>query len=116
VYLLANSVQNAFSAVIDVSGLLFAAFYILTALATIVYYRRRVLSSAWDAIVLGVLPIGAAGFLTWIIAKSVQAAPASQIWSLAGVAVAGVVLLFAARFVLRSPFFQIQRESDTSAH
>jgi amino acid transporter len=116
IYLLANSVQNAFSAVVDVSGLLFAAFYILTALATIVYYRRRVLSSVWDAVVLGVLPIGAAGFLAWIIAKSVQAAPASQIWSLIGVAVVGLVLLLAARFVLRSPFFQIQRESDAPEH
>src|ERR1017187_4949926 len=46
VYLLANSVQNAFTAVINVSGLLFAAFYILTALATIVYYRRRIFTSA----------------------------------------------------------------------
>ena len=44
VYLLATSVQNAFNDVVDVTGLLFAAFYILTALATIVYYRRRVLA------------------------------------------------------------------------
>lgn len=104
--------QNAFTAVIDVSGLLFAAFYILTALATIVYYRRRVLASPWDALILGVLPLAAAGFLAWIIAKSVQAAPPSQIWSLAGVAALGVILLLAARFALRSPFFGLQRESD----
>jgi hypothetical protein len=55
------SVQSAFNAVVNVSGLLFAAFYILTALATMAYYRRRVLASAWDAIVLGILPLGAAG-------------------------------------------------------
>ncbi len=53
VYLLATSVQDAFSAVIDVSGLLFASFYILTALATVVYYRRRVFSSVWDVTVPG---------------------------------------------------------------
>ena len=76
VYLLANSVQNAFTAVIDVSGLLFAVFYILTALATIAYYRRRVLTSGWNALVLGVLPIAAAGFLAWIVAESVRNAPA----------------------------------------
>ena len=57
VYLLANSVQNAFTAVIDVSGLLFAIFYILTALATVVYYRRRVFTSVWDALILGILPV-----------------------------------------------------------
>ena len=62
-YLLANSVQDAFTAVIDVSGLLFAVFYILTALATIAYYRRRIVTSARNALVLGVLPLAAAGFL-----------------------------------------------------
>jgi len=114
VYLLANSVQNAFTAVIDVSGLLFAAFYILTALATIVYYRRRVFTSAWDALILGVLPVAAAAFLAWIIVKSVQSAPASQVWSLIGVVVIGLILMLVARFLLRSPFFQIPRESDSA--
>jgi hypothetical protein len=42
----------------------------------------------------------------------VKGAPASEIWSLVGVAVLGVVLMFAARFILKSPFFHIQRESD----
>jgi amino acid transporter len=112
VYLLATSVEGAFDDVVAVAGLLFAIFYILTALATIVYYRRRVFTSAWDALVLGILPIGAAGFLGWIVVKSLQSAPASQIWSLVGVVGAGLVLMLCARFVLRSPFFQIQRESD----
>jgi amino acid transporter len=112
VYLLANSVQNAFTAVIDVSGLLFGSFYILTALATVVYYRRRVVTSFWDALILGILPVAAAGFLGLIIYKSLLVAPASQIWSLVGVAVLGVLLMFAARFILKSPFFHIQRESD----
>ena len=42
VYLLATSVQNAFNDVIAVTGQLFAIFYIMTALAMMVYYRRRV--------------------------------------------------------------------------
>jgi amino acid transporter len=113
VYLLANSVQDAFSAVVDTSGLLFASFYILTALATIVYYRRRLISSVWDAFILGILPIAAALFLGWIIVKSMQGAEASENFSLAGVVVLGVVLMFVARFGLRSPFFRIQRESDS---
>ena len=61
VYFLATTVQNAFNDVIDVTGLLFSIFYILTALAMIVYYRRRVLRSVWDALILGLLPLGAAG-------------------------------------------------------
>jgi amino acid transporter len=116
VYLLATSVQGAFNAVVNVSGLLFAAFYILTALATMVYYRRRVLAGIWDALVLGVLPLGAAGFLAWIIGKSIQAAPAAQNWSLVGIVVSGLAVMLIARFGLRSSFFGIPRESDTPRH
>jgi amino acid transporter len=112
VYLLTTSVQGAFNNVVAVAGLLFAVFYVLTALATVVYYRRRVLRSAWDALGLGLLPIAAAGFLVWILAKSLQNAPAAQVWSLVGVVAAGVILLLVARFVLRSRFFRIPRESD----
>jgi hypothetical protein len=112
VYLLASSVQDAFTNVINTSGLIFGAFYILTALATIVYYRRRVFTNPWDALILGILPLGAAGFLGWIIFKSCQSAPASQNMSLVGVVLLGVVLMLIARYALRSPFFQIPRESD----
>src|ERR1039457_4822486 len=81
VYYLATSVQNAFFDVIAVTGLLFSIFYILTALATIVYYRRRVFSSPWDALILGILPLAAAVFLGWVFGKTVQNAPMTQIWS-----------------------------------
>jgi len=118
VYLLATSVQSAFSDVVNVSGQLFAAFYILTALAAVVYYRRRILRNAWDALTLGILPLAAAGFLAWILARYLQstfqvAATRPQVWSLIGVVIAGVVLMLAARFILRSRFFQIPRESDS---
>jgi amino acid transporter len=112
VYLLATSVQNGFNDVVAVTGLLFAIFYILTALATLVYYRRRLLTSVWDALTLGILPVGAAGFLAWIVVRSLQGAPATQVWSLIGVVVAGLVLMLVARFVLRSSFFRIRREQD----
>ncbi|HWG15525.1 MAG TPA: hypothetical protein VG268_19865 [Streptosporangiaceae bacterium] len=114
VYLLATSVQNAFTDVVDVTGLLFAIFYILTALATITYYRRRVFTSVWDAVVLGLLPIAAAGFLVWMVVKSLIGAPASQIWSLVGIVVVGLILMLIARFGLRSSFFHIAREQDTT--
>ena len=114
VYLLATSVQNAFNDVVAVTGLLFGIFYILTALATIIYYRRR-LTRPWDAMILGVLPVAAAGFLGWVVVKSMLAAPASQLWSLAGIAGSGLLVMLAARIFLRPQFFRTARESDTSA-
>ena len=109
-YLLSGSIANAFTQLIDVTGILTAGFYILTALATIVYYRRRVFSHAWDALLAGILPFAAAAFLAWIVVRSLQAAPASQRLSVAGIIGVGVVLMLVARYVLRSPFFQISRE------
>jgi amino acid transporter len=114
VYLLASSVQGAFNAVVNVSGLLFAAFYILTALATMAYYRRRALASIRDALELAIGPLAAAGFLGWIIYRSVQQAPPAQNASLAGILALGLVLMLAARYVFRSPFFAIRRESEPS--
>jgi amino acid transporter len=111
VYLLATSVQNAFTYVVDATGLLFSAFYVLTALATIVYYRRRIMRRVPDLVWLGVLPLGAAGFLVWIIVKSMLQAGAPENWSILGVVVVGLVLMLVARFGLRSPFFGIRRES-----
>ena len=111
VYLLSTSVANVFTSVINITGLLYAAFYVLTALSAIVYYRRRVVSNVWDMILVGILPLAAAGFLIWIAVKFLGSAPASQIWSIVGIVGVGVILMFVARFWLRSPFFQIPRES-----
>ena len=74
-YLLSTSLANAFDDAIAITALLYAAFYILTALAAITYYWRRIFSNVMDAVNLGVLPLAAAGFLGWIMIKSLQAAP-----------------------------------------
>jgi len=113
VYMLATSVQNVFANVVAVAGLLASAFYILTALATMVYYRRRIFASVWDFLVLGVLPLGAATFLGWILTRSLQLAPGGQRWSIVAIVSTGLVLMLVARFGLRSVFFAIPRESDT---
>jgi amino acid transporter len=113
VYLLASSIESAFTALIDVSGVLYASFYLLTATSAIVYYRRRIFSNAWDAILIGLLPLAATGFLIWIVYKSVAGAPQSQRWSLVGVVAAGLLVMLAARFILRSAFFHIKLESAT---
>jgi amino acid transporter len=112
-YLIATSVQGAFTDLINDSGILYIAFYVLSALATIVYYRRRVLNNTWNALTLAILPFAAAGFLTWILVKSILSAPAAQNWALVITAAAGLLLLFSARFIQHSQFFQIPRESDT---
>jgi amino acid transporter len=111
VYLLSTSVANVFDQVIDITGLLYAAFYILTALAAVVYYRRRIFSKIWDAILVGILPLAGAGFLAWIIYKSLDGAAASEVWSVVGIVAAGFILMLIARFWLRSAFFQIPLES-----
>jgi len=116
VYYLSASVENAFFDVIDVTGLLFSIFYILTALAAMTYYRRRIVSSPWDFVTVGLLPLGAAGFLGWIFVKSFAAAPWSQRWSLIGIVIAGLVLMICARYILRSTFFSIPRESEVRPH
>ncbi|MBV9095400.1 MAG: APC family permease [Streptosporangiaceae bacterium] len=112
VYFLLTSVQNAFNDVIAVTGLLFSVFYILTALAAMTYYRRRITSSARDFLAVGLLPLGAAGFLGWILVKSLLSAPPTQRWSVLGVVASGVILMLCARLILRSPFFGVARESE----
>jgi amino acid transporter len=111
VYLLTTSVQAAFNDVIAVAGLLFTVLYVLTVIAMVVYYRHLVVSSARHFLTLGVLPVAAAGFLAWILVKSVLAAPAPQVWSLVSVVGVGLLLMLAARFWLRSAFFGVERES-----
>jgi hypothetical protein len=116
VYLLATSVQTAFDDVIAIAGQLLAILYILTALAAITYYRRRIIASWSDAITAGILPLGAAGFLGYILYRSITSAWDSarpQVWSLVGIIAAGLIMMLIARFGLRSVFFRLPRESES---
>jgi len=70
-----------------------------------------VFSNIWDGLMAGILPLASAVFLGWVVVMSLQTAPASERWSLIGIIGAGVLLMLAARFVLRSPFFRIPLES-----
>jgi amino acid transporter len=112
VYLLVTSLQNAFSDVIDVTSDLTICFYAITTLATVVYYRRRIVTKVGEALTLGILPVAAIAFLIWVLYKQLSSAPADQIWSLVGIVGVGVLLMLGARFILRSPFFQLPLESD----
>ena len=62
----------------------------------------------------GLLPLGAGGFLGWVFVKSLGEAPWTQRWSLIGIVVVGLVLMLSARFILRSTFFQIPMESEVT--
>ena len=112
-YLLSTSVQNTFSYVLNNTGILYATFYCITALSAMVYYRRRVFGSVTDFLTLGLLPLAAIVFLAWVAIKSIQGANAAQNMTLLGFLVVGIILMFWARFGLKSPFFQIRRESWT---
>ena len=105
--------QSAFSYVLNNTGILYATFYCVTALAAMVYYRRRVLSNVSDAITLGLLPLASIVFLAWIAIKSIFNAPAAQNYSLLGFVVVGLILLLMAKFVWRSSFFETRRETWT---
>jgi amino acid transporter len=110
-YLLSTSIANVFTDVVSVTGLLFACFYVLTALAAIVYYRRQIFSRIWDSVVIGILPLGSAAFLVWVVIKSLQNAPNAQRYALVGIVAVGLVMMVIARFGMRSEFFRLPRES-----
>jgi amino acid transporter len=110
-YLLSTSIESAFGYVINITGLLYGSFYALTALAAIVYYRRRIVSNIADFITVGILPLGAISFLVWVIYKEVAIANAAQNWTLGGTVIAGVVLMIVVRVFMRPAFFHTPRES-----
>jgi len=112
VYLLVGSVAAAFSALVAGTGILFTSYYILTGVALIAYYRRRVFSSPASAVMLGILPLGAVVFLGWIIWKAMAANAANVNWTIAGIVGTGIVLMIAARMTRRGAgYFATRREA-----
>jgi amino acid transporter len=111
-YLLVTNLQSAFSNAVDVTAELAILVYGLTTLATIVFYRRRVFASVGDALTLGILPLGAIGFLGWVFYKQVIGTTAVQKWTLVGIIAAGALGMIASRLFMRSPFYHVQLESD----
>ncbi|TFV67787.1 UNVERIFIED_ORG: APC family permease [Bacillus sp. AZ43] len=103
--------ENALYDSITGLSLLIALYYALTGLACAVYFRRRLLRSVRDLLLLGVGPLVGAGMLTWLLVLSVRdlADPdnsyTGQAWLGVGpplvigvaVMVAGVVLMLAWR-------------------
>lgn len=112
VYILGTSLANVFGDLISVSGWLTIMFYILTALAMTVFYRRNILTGPRNVLTIGLLPLASVGFLGWVLVRSFQFATSAQKWSMAAVIGVGVILMLLARFAWRSPFFHVNIESD----
>lgn len=116
VYLLVGSIASAFSALVAGTGILFTLYYILTGVAMIAYYRRRIFSSPVGAFMDGLLPLAAAVFLGWIIYKAMAANAANVNWTIAGIIGVGIVLMIAVRFTRRGAYyFATRREAHQLA-
>ena len=64
--------QDSFTTVVSVDGLLFALYYALTGIATAMYYRKLATSGVWNFIHILVFPLAAAAYLAYIIVRSVE--------------------------------------------
>jgi amino acid transporter len=107
-----SSVQDSFDTIVSVDGLLFALFYALTGIA--VYYRRLATRGAWNFIQLAVFPLAAAGFLAYIIVRSVDGLGGwggRDLVSLYVMLGIGAVIMLYGKFKGASAYFSQPRET-----
>jgi len=109
-----SSVSTAISNLVTVSGFLYSLFYAITGLAAAWFYRRFIGKSVKDFTILGLLPLAGAGLLLWVAYKGAIGLTATEKEVLGGVAVLGVVMLFVAVRVYKSPIFKIKAEAATT--
>jgi len=109
-----SSVQNSFDTIVSVDGLLFALFYALTGIATAVYYRKLAMRSPWSFTQLAIFPLAAAGFLAYIIYRSVAGLggwTGRNLVSLYVMLGIGLVIMLYVRFTGTSDYFRLPRET-----
>lgn len=110
--LVASSVASAFSTIVATTGVLYALFYSVSALANTWHYRSRLRANVKDAAIIGVLPIAAVAFLLWISVKSIlDFSPGAQ-WTLAAIAGSGCIAMVYAKYGHRSAFFSMPADRD----
>lgn len=105
-YVVWSSLADAFNTVVDALGIAFAVFWAFTALATTIRYRQTVTERLSDGILLGVLPLAAAGTLVWIVAQQLPQLSASTRWTVVGLGLAGIAFTVVNAAILRRPFFE----------
>jgi len=109
-----SSVVDSFDTVVSVDGLLFALYYALTGIATAVYYRKLAATSPWNIIHIAVFPLAAAGFLAYIIVRSVEGLggwSGRDLVSLYVMIGIGVAIMLYVRFWGGSDYFKLPRET-----
>ena len=114
VYILgSSSVQNSFDTIVSVDGLLFALFYALTGITMVVCFRRMVTTGPWNTISLLLIPLISAGFLFYVVWKSVPGVGGWTSGSLISLYVMlgiGAVIMIYARVTKSSAYFATPRE------
>lgn len=110
----ASSVANAINDLVTVSGFLYSLFYAITGLAAFWCYRKLVLRSGKDALLLGLLPLAGAALLIWVAYKGELGLTVTERGILAGVAAIGVILMVVAVKVYKAPIFKIKPEAATT--
>ena len=103
-----SSVADAFTEIIATTGVLYGLFYAVTALTNTWYFRSQLRASAGNLLLVGILPVAAAGFLGWIIVKSIAGFTRGENVTLLGILASGLVMLAIAQ-MKKSPFFDIPR-------
>jgi amino acid transporter len=103
-----SSVANAFAEIVATTGVLYGGFYAISAVTNTWYFRSQLRDGFANLMLVGILPLAAAGFLVWIIVKSVAAFTRGENLTLVGVIVSGLVMLAVAH-AKDSPFLKIAR-------
>jgi amino acid transporter len=103
-----SSVADAFTEIIATTGVLYGLFYAVTAVTNTWYFRSQLRASAGNFLLVGILPVAAAGFLGWIIVKSIAGFTRGENLTLLGILASGLVMLAIAQ-MKKSPFFDIPR-------
>jgi amino acid transporter len=109
-----GSVQDSFTTVVSVDGLLFAVYYALTGIATAVYFRKLAVTGPWAIVQLAVFPLAAAGFLAYIIVRSVEGLggwSGRDLVSLYVMLGIGVAIMLYVRITGGSDYFSLPRET-----
>jgi amino acid transporter len=110
-YIFSSSVAESFTTVLSAVGGFFAIFYAATAIATTVYYRTLITRSVKDALLIGVFPLASATVLIWILIQTFTDFSGAARWTFAVVILAGIAMMTVARFVYRSSFFSLRRDT-----
>ncbi len=109
-----SSVATAISDLVTVSGFLYSMFYAITALAASFYYRRIILKSPKDTLLLGVLPLAGAALLLWVAVKAAQALTGAEAGILIALGVVGILLMLVASIWRKAPIFSVKMEAAKS--